>query len=66
MDEKVKNNDNFVVDEMNKNYWNVLCDRQRCKTIIPLKTNLDCSFLKGCIIGFILSSIVYGIFSVIF
>ena len=66
MDEKVKNNDNFVVDEMIKNYWNVICDGQRCKIKIPTNSNLDYSFLKGCIIGFILSSIVYGIFSVIF
>ena len=66
MNKKSNNSSEFVVDEMIKDYWNVLCDRQRCKIKIPLKTNLDCSFLKGCIIGFILSSIVYGIFSVIF
>ena len=63
MDKKVKNNDDFVVDEMIKNYWNVLCDRQRCKIKIPIKTTLDYGFLKGCIIGFIISSIVYYVFN---
>ena len=63
MDDKVKNNDNFVVDEMIKNYWNVLCDRQRCKIKIPIKTTLDYGFLKGCIVGFIISSIVYYVFN---
>ena len=63
MDEKVKNNDNFVVDEMIKNYWNVLCDKQRCKIKIPLRANLDYGFLKGYVIGFIISSIVYYVFN---
>ena len=63
MDKKVKNNDDFVVDEMIKNYWNVLCDRQRCKIKIPIKTTLDYGFLKGCIVGFIISSIVYYVFN---
>jgi hypothetical protein len=66
MDKKFNNSSEFEVDEMIKNYWNVICDGQRCKIKIPTNSNLDYSFLKGCIIGFILSSIVYGIFSVIF
>ena len=63
MGKKVKNNDDFVVDEMIKNYWNVLCDRQRCKIIIPLRASLDYGFLKGCVVGFIISSIVYYVFN---
>jgi hypothetical protein len=39
MDKKVKNNDDFVVDEMIKNYWNVLCDGQKWKGKIPLDVN---------------------------
>ncbi len=66
MDKKIKNGDEFEVDEMIKNYWNVICDGQRWKGKPPINSNLDYGFLKGCIIGFIVSSIVYGVFSVIF
>lgn len=63
MNKKSNNSSEFVVDEMIKDYWNVLCDRQRCKIKIPLKKNLDYGFLKGCIVGFIISSIVYYVFN---
>ena len=63
MNKKSNNGSEFEVDEMIKNYWNVLCDKQRCKLIIPLKKNLDYGFLKGCVVGFIISSIVYYVFN---
>jgi hypothetical protein len=66
MDKKVKNNDNFVVDEMIKNYWNVLCDGQKWEGKIPLDVNSSNEFYKGCVAGFVVFLVIYGVLSVIF